>query len=75
LLITVDSIVYEKPFRILSYKFKCSPEEESADEKIKRQAAEWRGDCSFEAENEGDANWQQHLSAQFGISQLFDASG
>jgi hypothetical protein len=31
-----------------------NPDSESAEEKVKRLAAEWDGDCSFEAEGTGN---------------------
>ena len=43
--------------------------------KIKRLAAEWHGDCSFEAENTGEANFKTQMQNSFGFSEIYDARG
>ncbi len=37
----------------LRESYSMNPDKETEEEKAKRIAAEWRGDCSFEAENIG----------------------
>mmetsp|Transcript_2565 Transcript_2565/g.2666 ORF Transcript_2565/g.2666 Transcript_2565/m.2666 type:complete len:202 (+) Transcript_2565:111-716(+) len=52
------------------------PEEEDPDQKDLRVAAQWDGDCSFEAENIGEADWYDSLLKNYEVSKgLVDVNG
>lgn len=42
--------------------------DESDIQRLKREAADWTGDCSFEAEATGDADWKKMLVDNYGIN-------
>ena len=49
---------------------------ESASEKAKREAANWNGDCSFEAPGGGSNSWKTRLEKIYGLTKgLVDVDG
>ena len=50
--------------------------DETEEQRKKRKAAEWDSDCSFEAENNGNANWLTKLMTNFQLKKgLVDVNG
>jgi hypothetical protein len=50
--------------------------DETEEQRKKRIAAEWTSDCSFEAENLGNANWQTKFMTNFDLKRnLVDVNG
>lgn len=49
---------------------------ETAEDKEKRAAAIWEGDCSFEAQNDGEADWLKMIQDYYGLTKgLVDVLG
>ena len=50
--------------------------DETEDQRSRRIAAEWNGDCSFEAEGTGNANWLTKLTNNYSLKKgLVDVNG
>lgn len=56
-MIMVDWIALEKIMHQLGFIVFTNRVVETEEAREKRLASIWNGDCAFEAENEGDADW------------------
>ena len=64
----VDQIALERIIHQLGFIVLTNSIKETEEQREKRQAAIWNGDCAFEAENEGDADWLKQVQDNYGLT-------